>query len=520
MSELLLRLEPTLGHAAGPVPADLAEGFATDGAPLVLQHDPILASLPPPPPAPAPDFDWGQALASLQSALSDAVPLLQWFFLLYFIAYNGSYILFNLMSLFSLLRYRREQEATMPSDGETRDEFPVSLIVPVFNQASAAVAAVRAMQHLDYSVFEIIIVNDGSDDETLDVLLREFSLAPFPEAYRDRLQTRHVKSVYASTEYPNMRLVDKEKTGRADALNAAINCARYPLYCSVDVGHVLQRDSLRRMARPFADDPLAVAACSAMGAANGAVTKDGFIDRIGLPRNMLALFQVVEQLRAFLPGRAWWSDINAMLVLPGAFAVFRKETVVAAGAYRTDVADAEMELLVRLHRLSRKAKAPYRITLVPDTVCWAPVPEKMHTQKIRQILRQRALHESLKLNLRLLFSRTGGAAGALAFPFLLLFEWLGPLIELLGYVAMTALWLFGAISLESFWTFMLLAIGLGMLLSVSGVMLDEMSSRTYPRLGSVLKLFAAALLENFGYRQLTAFWRVAGLLRSRSGSAI
>ncbi|MEN6584814.1 MAG: glycosyltransferase [Sulfuricella sp.] len=519
MSELLLRLDTTLGHEAGPVPADLAEGFASDGAPLVLQHDPILASLPPPPPAPAPEFDWGQALASLHNALSDAVPLLQWFFLLYFVAYNGSYILLNLRSLFSLLRYRREQEVAMPGDGEARDEVPISLIVPVCNQASAAVAAVHAMRHLDYSAFEIIIVNDGSDDETLDVLLREFSLVPFPEAYRDRLQTRHVKSVYASTEYPNLRLVDKEKGGRADAINAAINCARYPLYCGVDVEYVLQRDSLRKMARPFADNPLAVAACSATGAANGAVTKDGFIDRIGLPRNMLVLFQIVEQLRAFLPGRAWWSDINAMLVFPGAFAIFRKEAVVAAGAYRTDVADAEMELLVRLHRLARQAKAPYRITLVPDTVCWAAVPEKMHTQKNRQIQCQRALHESLKLNLRLLFSRTGGAAGALAFPFVLLFEWLGPLVELLGYVAMTALWMFGAISLEAFWTFMLLAIGLGMLLSVSGLALDEMSSRTYPRLGSVFKLFAAALLENFGYRQLNAFWRLTGLLRSRTNIA-
>ncbi len=305
----------------------------------------------------------------------------------------------------------------------------------------------------------------------------------------------------------------KENGGKADALNAGINCARYPLYCGVDVAFVLQRDSLRMMGRPFIGNPAIVAACSAVRSANGCVSKDGFVNKAGLPRNMLALFQIIEQLRAYLPGRAWWSDMNAMLVLPGAFAVFRKEAVVAAGAYRTDVVDAEMELVVRLHRLLRQANEPYRITLVPDPVCWEVVPETMNVLKNQHVRRQRGLSESLGLNRQLLFSRRGGVAGGVAFPLVLLFECLGPLIELLGYVVMTALWLSGAISLQAFGSFMLVAIGMGMLLSVSGLVREEISLHYYPRLGSVLKLFAVALLENLGYRQLTAFWRLLGQQR-------
>ena len=513
MAEAPLRLDPELGHGAGPVPADLAEGLATDGTPLLLQHDQLLASLPPPPPAPGPAFDWGQALASLHSALTDAVPILQWFFLLYFIVSNGSYILLNLMSLFKLLRYRREQVAATLVEDDARYELPISLIVPVCDQASAVAAAVRAMLHLDYSEFEIIIVNDGTGDETLEALMREFSLAPFPEAYRDRLQTKPVKSIYASTVYPNLRLVDKENGGKADALNAGINCARYPLYCGVDVAFTLQRDTLRKMGRAFIGNPATVAACSAVRTANGCVSNNGFMIKVGLPRNMLVLFGIVEQLRAYPPGAAWWSDRNAMLMLPGAFAVFRKETVVAAGAYRTDVVDEEMELVMRLHRLSRQANEPYRISLVPDPVCWETVAATMNALKDRLVRRQRGLSESLEMNRQLLFSRKGGMAGGLAFPLVLLFERLGPLIELLGYGVMTALWLSGAISLQSFGAFMMVAIGLGMLLSVSGVAVEEMSLRYYPRIGSVLKLFAAALLENFGYRQLTAFWGLLGQQR-------
>lgn len=513
MAEPRLRLDAALGHVSGPAPASLMEGLNTDGAPLALQHDPVLASLPPLPPAPPPEFDWGQALESLQGALSDAVPLLQCLLLLYFVALNGGYLLLNLGSLFLLRLYLREQGAAARLQNGAPDEMPISIIMPAGEDEAIAVARVRAMLQLDYSEFEIIIVNDSPRDQVRNTLTREFSLTPFPEVYRDRIPCSHVKGVLASTVYPGLRLVDKENGGRADALNAALNCARYPLFCNLDTGFILQRDSLRKMGRPFQDDAHVVAACASIGVANGCTLHGGFMDGIGLPRSWPALFQAVEKLRGARLARMFWSRLNALLLTSEAFAMFHKETVLAAGGYRADVVNEDMELVARIHRLLRQGNKRYRIVHVPGPVCWADAPESWKALKSLCIKRQIGLMQSLEMNRQMLLGGRSGAVGWLGFPFVLLFEGLGPWLEVLGYVAMTLLWLSGLISFQAFWTFLLAVIGLGMLLSTSALLLDELAFHCKRKLAHTLKLFAVALLENLGYRQMTALWRLLGRQR-------
>lgn len=514
MTDPRLRLDTTLGHAAGPVPADMAEGLATDGMPLALLRDPVLASLPPPPPAPGPGFDWGQVLVSLQGALTDFVPVLQWVLLLYFIALFGGGVLLNLIALVRIVRRQREQGAAPSPQAASagRHEPPVSIIVPAFNNAAAVVATVRAAQQLAYSEFEIIIVNDGSRDRTLELLMREFSLMPFSEAYRDRRQTRRVKGIYASTLLPRLRLVDKEHGGRADALNAGINCARYPLFCPMEAGFALQRDSLRRLVRPYQEDADTVAACSSARPADAREPGERFPDRAGLPRNLRTLFQVVEQMRVFLFARLLGYP-HSLLFIPTAFALFRKEPAMAAGAYRTDAVNGDMELVARLHRLLSGEGKRYRITYVPEPLCWKAAPGDWRGVKEQHMRWQHGLLQALEMNRELLFGLRAGSVGWLAFPLVLLFEWLGPLAEILGYLAMTLLWLFGAVSLQSLGTFVLAAVGLGVLLSMSGLLREEMVFRPYARMTSVLALSLVAVLENLGYRQLLSCWRILGLLR-------
>ncbi len=508
-----MRLDPALDQTPGPSPADLAEGLSTDGAPLVLQHDPLLVSLPPPPPAPGPEFDWGMAISSLHGALTDSVQLLHWFFLLYFFALNGGYLLLNLASLFMHRSYRREQDAVAPPRNEAQHEIPISIILPAGDNAEKAIASIHALLQLDYGEFEIILVNDSTQDQVLKALVQAFSLVPFPEAYRDRLSVKQVKGLHASTVYPGVRLVDKESGSRADALNAALNCARYPLFCPMDTDFILQRDSLRKMGRVFRNNAAAVAACASIGTANGCALSGGFMARIDPPRNWLALFQIVEDLRRGQFARMFWSRFNAMLLTTGVFAVFHKETVLGAGGFRTDAMNEDMELVARIHRLLRRENKRYLITYVPDPVCWAHAPENHKALKIQIMKRQSSLAQSLEMNRRMLFDHKGGSVSWLSFPFILLFEMLGPLLEVLGYTAMTLLWLFGLISFQAYWTFLLAVIGLGMLLSASAVLLDEMTLTPERKFTHTLKLFAAALLENFGYRQLTALWRVIGLWR-------
>ena len=450
---------------------------------------------------------------TLPAGVVTALDWVQWLFLAYFIALNLVYLGLNYISAFSIHRYMRDHGAKFVPESYASYQPPVSIIVPANNEEKSIVATVHSLLKLEYSQFEIVVVNDGSTDRTLEVLIEEFGLVPFPEAYRRRIETEAVNCVYASTAFRQVRLVDKVNGGKSDALNAGINCARYPLFCVVDADCILQQDSLARVVQPFLEDATTVAAGGVIRVVNGCTVKGGFLDEVELPRKFLPMVQLVEYLRAFLFGRVGWSPSNALLIISGAFGVFYKERVIAIGGYRRDVVGEDMELVVRLHRHMRAEKRPYRITFVPDPICWTEAPEDLKSLRNQRMRWQQGLAESLFPNWRLMFSRNGGAVGWVAYPFMLVFECLGPLIEVLGYVSMTVLWAVGLLSPEAFMTFLFASVGLGVLLSTNALFLEELSFHRYPHPKQQFRLFMAAVLENFGYRQLNSFWRMAGMVR-------
>lgn len=436
-----------------------------------------------------------------------------WFIFAYFILLNAGYLGLNFLSIFALQKNRQEKLLDDLPQAFSGLEPGISILVPAYNEEATITASIRSMFQLTYSDFEIIVINDGSKDKTLEVLKREFSLLPFPDAERDGLTTKPVRGVYRSIIHPNLRVIDKENGGKADSLNAGINAARHPLFCGVDADSILSRDSLQRVAKPFLNDPDTVATGGTVRVANGCEVSDGFLTKVGLPSNIWALFQVVEYLRAFLFGRLGWSQINAMLIISGAFGLFKTEVVVAAGGYRSNTIGEDMELVVRIHRMLREQGKPYRITFVPEPVCWTEAPEDRTTLRNQRIRWQRGLSESLSSNWGLMFSRSGGAPGWVAFPFMILFEWLGPLVELGGYLFMLYAYVFGLISCQAFSVFLFMAIGLGILLSASGLLLEEISFHIYPKFSQLALLALVVVLENLGYRQLNTWWRLIGLLR-------
>ena len=436
-----------------------------------------------------------------------------WFILIYFILLNVGYLTLNLLSLIAL--HRRSQEQILEEVPQVYSglELPITIIVPAFNEGSNIASSIHSMLQLSYAEFEIIVVNDGSTDDTLEVLQKEFLLVPFYKSYSCPIQTKQVWSFLQSASYPNLRVIDKANGGKADSLNAGINAARYPLFCGVDADSILQRDCLHRVVRPFLEDRTVIATGGTVRVANGCEVTGGFLTKVGLPTNPWALFQVVEYLRAFLFGRMGWSVINGVLIVSGAFGVFRKGAVVEAGGYRANTIGEDMELVVRLHRLMRKRRQAYRIVYVPEPICWTEAPEDYRTLRNQRIRWQRGLAESLTSNWSLMFSLRGGVAGWLAFPFMMLFELLGPLIELSGYIFMVIAFAAGWISWQAFGIFLFVAIGLGILLSVSGLMLEEMAFHIYPKWRHLAWLALFVLLENFGYRQLNSYWRLIGLYR-------
>jgi cellulose synthase/poly-beta-1,6-N-acetylglucosamine synthase-like glycosyltransferase len=442
----------------------------------------------------------------------EIVVISEWFFLLYFIGLHGSYLILNLISFLKLSRYTQERALDDLPRVDSGFELPISILVPAYNEEANITASIRSLLQLSYPEYEIIVINDGSKDRTLEALCKEFSLVRFPEVYRDRLPTQEVRAIYRSPTYSQLRVLDKANGGKADALNAGINSARYTLFCGLDADSLLQRDSLERLVRPFLEDPEMVACGGTVRIANGCQVRGGFLVGAGLPRNPLALFQIVEYLRAFLFGRLGWSQMNALLLISGAFGLFHKETVIEVGGYRHSTIGEDMELIVRMHRILRQARRAYRIAYVPDPVCWTEAPEDLKTLKNQRVRWQRGLCDSLSLNLGLLFDRRSGAAGWLAFPYMVIFEWLGPLIEVIGYGFMLLSFSLGLVSYTAMIAFMLMAVGLGLLNSVTALLLEEISFHIYPRPKHLLILLLVAAAENLGYRQLNSFWRLKGLM--------
>jgi cellulose synthase/poly-beta-1,6-N-acetylglucosamine synthase-like glycosyltransferase len=438
----------------------------------------------------------------------------QWVFLAYFIAINVGYLTLNLVATFTL---RRHLEIAHRFEGEgvfSSLDIPISIVAPAYNESVSIIQSVKALLQLEYPAYELVVVNDGSKDDTLAKLIAAFNLRPFPEAYRQQVPCKPVRQIYRSSRYPMLRVIDKENGGsKADASNAGINACRYPLICVVDADSALQPDSLRRVVRPFLEDPKTIAVGGTVRIANGCVVRRGFLEKVGLPKNFLALVQVVEYLRAFLFGRLGWSPMNALLIVSGAFGVFRKDVLVAVGGYNPAAVGEDMELVVRMHRRMVEQKRPYRITFVPDPVCWTDAPETLRGLKSQRVRWHHGLAQALALNKSLMLNARGGAVSWLAVPFYVLFELFGPVIEAVGYVVIVVAGVAGWISPASAVLFLALSLVLGILLSSSAVMLEELSFHLYPRTRDVLMLYLVAVLENFGYRQLTVLWRIQGLCR-------
>ncbi|MGX5914769.1 glycosyltransferase family 2 protein [Aliidiomarina sp. Khilg15.8] len=431
----------------------------------------------------------------------------------YFVLLFGTYAVLNLISLFAVHRHMQEAGNRVIPQNYLPMMPAVSVLVPAYNEESTIVDALQSLLQLDYSEFEIIVINDGSNDNTLQQLLTSFQMQPWPHVYRDKIATEQVRGLYRSSRYPQLWVIDKANGGKADALNAGINLSRYALFCGIDADSVLQRDSLQRVMMPFLEDRDTVAAGGTVRILNGSEIRNGFLRETRLPKTWLPRLQIVEYLRAFLFGRMGWSPLNALLIVSGAFGVFRKTTVIDAGGYQRDTIGEDMELITRIHMMLRRQRKRYRITFVPDPVCWTEAPEDIATLRNQRIRWQQGLLESLWANRKLCCNRRGGLVGWFAYPFMLLFEALGPILELFGYALTLYVIISGELNEAMLIAFLLAAVVLGMLVSIMALLLEEMTFRVYKKPSSILTLLCAAVMENLGYRQINSWWRLRGIWR-------
>ncbi|HWU97882.1 MAG TPA: glycosyltransferase family 2 protein [Oxalicibacterium sp.] len=436
----------------------------------------------------------------------------------YFILSRTGNFLINLLAIFRLRDLEREKVLADLPLLHAGLEQPISILLTTRDEAATIVAKIRTLLQLDYSSFEIVVVNNGSRDATMAELTGAFDLHPFPEAYRVRLKTKAVRGIHRSAGYKNLRVIDQEAGSTADALNAGINAARYPLLCSVASDTLLRRDCLQRLAAPFVSDNQVMAATASVRVGNECKTTNGLLAGIVLPERWLSRLQLIDQLRASLFAPLGWSIGNATLLTTPGISLLRKEAVIHADGYSTQATDPQMEIIVRLHRAMREKRQPYSIRFVAEPICVRNVPDSLYMWKEKRTHYQRALADSLHLNTRWPL-RNAGLAGHIAFPFVLLFESWGPLIELFGYLFMLAAFAGGVIPAQAFGAFMMAAIGFGILLSASGLLLEEMSFHTYSEKSDVLALALAAVFANLGYAQLDTVWRSMAMLQRKQESA-
>ena len=443
---------------------------------------------------------------------------LDWAILFYFLSVNCFYLV--LLGAASLEMHRhllRIREETRWRVLGSKVAPTVSMLVPGYNEAATVAESVRALLTLQYHSLEVVFVNDGSTDDTMAVLEREFGLVAVHPIYRRRLEHEEIRRLYRSTIKPNLVVVDKDNGGKADALNAGLNVATGELVCAIDADTLIEPDALLRMARPFLHGEQVVAAGGTVRVANGSQVKGGRVRVARPPRNPLAGIQAVEYLRAFLFGRLGWNRLGGNLIISGAFGLFRRETVIAAGGYLHETVGEDMELVARLRRRGVEQRTPHRVEFIPDPVAWTEVPESLRILGRQRDRWQRGLADVLWRYRDVAFRPRYGTLGLVALPYFILVELLAPLVELVGLLGLGAGLLLGAVDGSFALLFFLVAYGFGILLSCLTLVLDELSFQRYTRIRDRLVLLPWVVLESLGYRQLTAYWRLRGLVKFMRG---
>lgn len=445
--------------------------------------------------------------------------IVNYLILFYFVAINTSYLILIGISYVYIRKELQKRNSHELTGLFTSDFYkPISILAPAFNEEASIVESVTSLLQLRYPEYEVIVINDGSKDATMKVMIEHFKLTKVDRYVPLAINHKPIKAIYKSPRYPNLLVVDKENGRKADALNAGINVARNNLVCAIDADSILEPNVLKELLKMFEEDESTVAVGGIVRVANGCEFRYGEVIDIKMPPSALASIQAVEYLRAFLFGRAGWDALDSLLIISGAFGIFDRQAVMRVGGYLHDTVGEDMELIVRLHRWHREHGVDYKIRFVAHPVCWTEVPESLKVLSRQRNRWQRGLADTLWRHKKMIANPKYGKVGMLAMPFFVLFELLGPIIEILGIIVVILSYIFGYINTYFMILFLIASVLLGIIMSVSAVLCEELTYRKYTRLRDLTKLIAFAFLENFGFRQLHAWWRFKGIIDFLKGN--
>ncbi len=401
----------------------------------------------------------------------------------------------------------------------------ISIIAPAYNEQETIVESVTALLNLNYPDFEVIVVNDGSPDGTLQRLVEHFELERTGREITPHLATKTVRGVYGSSRLPGLIVVDKSNGGKADSLNVGINASQKEYFAAIDADSLLEPDALLELAAGMIDSEYPVVAAGGnILPVNGCRVEMGVIEKVGLPRNRLARFQMVEYIRSFMSGRTGWAGIDSLLIISGAFGLFRVKEVVAAHGYLTgseqyekDTVAEDMELVVRVRRNRYDRGERGVVQYAAGANCWTEVPETVRIFTAQRDRWQRGLIDILLFHAHMAFRRRYGRVGLIALPYYYLFELLGPWIEVQGYLVLLLGLSAGVVSRDAAIAAAVASIPLGMMVSLVSIQLVEYRRRVFS-FRARLAMVWVSLAENLGYRQLASAVRLRAYLSVLRGT--
>jgi cellulose synthase/poly-beta-1,6-N-acetylglucosamine synthase-like glycosyltransferase len=386
----------------------------------------------------------------------------------------------------------------------------ISVLAPVRNEAATIGERIQALLTLQYPNHEVVVIDDGSTDATLDALREHFQLVPVHPIYQRRIVTRTVHALYRSAVYPHLVVIEKAQGSNADALNAGLNVATGSLVCSADANTLLEADALQRLVRPFLEQDDVLAAGGTVRVANACEVRSGRVAEARVPGRPLPGFQAVEYLRVFVFGRLGWNRLGGNLLMSGAFGLFRRDAILAVGGWADDAAGEDLELVLRLRRRGYEQRERHRIAFVPDPIAWMRAPTTVGVLGRQREGWHRGLGDALWRHRRVFLNPKYGAMGMIVYPYFLLMELLAPLVELIGVLGLAIGLATGVLSPAFALMFLLFVYGLGTLSTVITLAMDELNFQRFTHTRDRVLLVLWALIENLGYRQVTVFWRLKG----------
>jgi cellulose synthase/poly-beta-1,6-N-acetylglucosamine synthase-like glycosyltransferase len=433
--------------------------------------------------------------------MSEAVKLVYALLIGFFATMNVGYLVLLFLGIGQARRRTHQQRFTrFDPIAASPATVPISVIVAAHNEETVICNSVMSMLRSQHPEFEVIVVNDGSTDGTLDALKRRFELEPRDAFYPAPLKTARVRAVYRSPKFPNLWVIDKENGRQADAANAGVNIARYRYIAQADADCVFEPETLLRAVRVVNFDPARViGAAGQLRLSNGLDVQDGEILHSRLPRRWVERFQVIEYMAAFLTHRLGWGLLNGVPVVSGGFGIWRKDVVVGVGGYATDVTHHDLELTVAAHEHFRSRGIAYEIPQVPDSIVWTQAPATWKDLRSQRKRWQRHLLEVLWKYRQMLFNPRYGTVGLITMPYMLIYEGLGPLVEAFSYAFVGVLAILGLLDVRALLVFIAFSSGLSAVLRLGALFTDVSLFATYRR-GEIAKLAIAAILEPVVYR--------------------